>query len=118
MRVLCLFVVILGCLGAERAAAQARRDGRLLITVIDQSNAVLPGATVTISGLEDATRGSTLSLVQTAANGVATIVGLLPGRYTVQAEFQGFEPGTLRDVRVRSGDNRHVIVLAIQGLQD
>jgi hypothetical protein len=118
MRVLRLLAVILGCLVAERAAAQPRRDGRLSVTVIDQSNAILPGATVTISGLEDSTRASTLSPVQTAANGVATMSGLLPGRYTIQAEFQGFEPGTLRDVRVRTGDNRHVIVLAIQRVQE
>src|SRR5437870_1304987 len=105
MRLLCLLAVILGSVGAERAAAQPRRDGRLLLTVIDQSNAVLPGSTVTIAGLEDATRAATVPPVQAAANGVATIDGLLPGRYSVRAEFAGFDPGTLRDVRVRAGDN-------------
>ena len=29
-----------------------------------------------------------------------------PGRYTIGAEFPGFEPGSLRDVRVRTGDNK------------
>src|SRR4029077_16397971 len=49
---------------------------------------------------------------------VATIDGLVPGRYTIQAEFPGFELGVVRDLRVRIGDNRHVIVLAIQRVQE
>jgi hypothetical protein len=102
---------------AAPSFAQAPRDGRLLITVIDQSNAVLAGATVTITGLEPATR-VTLAPVQTQANGVATIPGVPPGRYTIQAEFPGFDPGTLRDARVRAGDNRHIIVLPISKFEE
>src|SRR4030095_8090023 len=45
--------------------------------------------------------------------GIATIPALAPGRYSVKAEFSGFDPGLLKDVRVRPGDNRHVIVLII-----
>src|SRR5215208_2735729 len=82
------------------AQTQTRRDGRLLVTVVDQSNAILPGATVTVTGLDEATRSAAPSPVPTSANGVATIPALLPGRYGVRAEFEGFEPGTLRDVRV------------------
>src|SRR5690348_4305119 len=92
---------------AASAAAQTPRDTRLLITVVDQSNAVLPGATVTATGIEDATR-TAVPPVAAAANGVALIPALVPGRYNVQAEFSGFEPGLLKDVRVRPGDNRHV----------
>src|SRR6266566_3879264 len=100
-------------LGAGAAFAQATRDTRLLVTVVDQSNAVLPAATVTLTGLEDGTRKATLSPVQTGPNGIATVTGLVPGRYSIQAEFPGFDPGTLKEVRLRPGDNRHVIVLAI-----
>ena len=100
------------------ADAQTRRDGRLLITIVDQSNAILPGATVTVSGLEESTRTVAPSPVQTSDNGVATIPGLVPGRYSVQAEFEGFERGTLRDVRVRAGDNRQVMVLVIRRVQE
>ena len=36
------------------AAAQQTRETRMLITVIDQTNAVIPGATVTVIGAEPA----------------------------------------------------------------
>src|SRR5689334_10739160 len=103
--------------GSLPAAAQAPRETRLLITVVDQSNAVLPGATVTATGVEDATR-IPVAPVAAAANGIAILPSLIPGRYNVQAEFSGFEPGLLKDVRVRTGYNRHVIVLVIQKVQE
>ena len=100
------------------AFAQPARDGRLLVTVVDQTRAVIPGATVTVTGLEDATRAVTLPPALTSPEGIATINGVRAGRYIIQAEFTGFDVGFLRDVRVRAGDNKHVIVLAIQGFQD
>ncbi len=111
-------ILALVLLAAAPAVAQAPRDGRLLITVIDQSNGILPGATVSIKGIEDATRAVAIAPVQTQANGVATITGVPPGRYSVQAEFAGFEPGGLKDVRVRAGDNRHIVVLPIAKFED
>ena len=47
---------------ATFASAQAPppRDGRLLVTVVDPSNGVLPGATVTVVGLENATKAVTV----------------------------------------------------------
>ena len=50
--------------------------------------------------------------------GVAALTGLAPGRYSIQAEFPGFETRILKDVQLKAGDNKHVAVLAIQGLQD
>src|SRR6185503_14862054 len=50
--------------------------------------------------------------------GLATIPGLPQGRYSIQAEFPGFDFGLLRDIRVRSGDNKHVIVLPLKRLED
>jgi hypothetical protein len=87
-------------------AAQARRDGRLLITVIDQSNAVIPSVSVTVTGAEDLTRAVAPLVVQTDNAGVATIGSLVPGRYNVAAEFPGFEPGGIRSsafARVTTG---------------
>jgi hypothetical protein len=55
---------------------------------------------------------------KTTDKGVAAIDGLLPGRYAIQAEFPGFEAGTLRDVRVRRGDNKQVVVLAIKRMEE
>jgi hypothetical protein len=109
---------ILLCGLAVPAFAQAPRDARLLVTVVDPSNAVLPGATVTVTGLEDATRNTTLPPTQTLTNGVATFAAVPLGRYTIRAEFPGFAVGTLKEVRLRGGDNRHIIILAIEKFQD
>ena len=102
---------------ASPALAQ-QRDTRMLITVIDQTNAVIPGATVTVSGAEPATQKTEHPPVQTSPNGLATIPGLTPGRYTARAEFQGFFPGVLKEVRIRQGDNRHIIVLLVENFAE
>ena len=97
--------------------AQAPRDGRLLVTVADPSGAIIPHATVTVVDPGDAARTAALKPVTTSERGVAIIEGLAPGRYTVQAEFPGFETGILKDVRVRSGDNKHIVVLPLKKVE-
>jgi len=111
---LTLLLVLFAC----TAFAQTSRDAKLLVTVVDQTRAVLPGATVTVTGLEDATKAVAVPPVKTSDQGIATIPGLRPGRYLIQAEFPGFDIGFLRDVRLRAGDNKHVVVLPLAGLQD
>src|SRR5436309_5480143 len=71
--------------------AQTPRDGRLIVTVIDQTGGVLPGATVTIGGMEDGNKAITIPPVTATEQGVATFTGLRPGRYALKAEFQGFD---------------------------
>src|SRR5262245_48445491 len=102
---------------ASTASAQAPANGTLRVTVVDPSSAVIPGATVTVAGAEDATKAATIEPVQTSDGGVAVLTGLRPGRYTVQASFPGFETRTLADVRVRNGDNKQVAVLAIERVE-
>ena len=108
---------VLGVLWLQPAAAQTPRDGRLTITVADQTGAVIPDATVTVTPQEGTNRAP-LPPQTTSAQGIATFQGLTPGRFTVQAVFPGFETGTVRDVRVRAGDNRQNLALAIQKLED
>ncbi len=111
-------VCALVCAGAGSAAfAQAPRDARLLVTVVDQTRAVLPDAKVTVTGLETATKKDIAS-AQASGQGVATLTGLTPGRYLIQAEFPGFIVGVLPDVRLRAGDNRQTITLALQAMTD
>jgi Carboxypeptidase regulatory-like domain len=100
------------------ASAQQARDTRVLITVVDQTNAVIPGATVTVTGTEPLTQKAEHPPVQTTSNGLATVTGLTPGRYTARAEFQGFFPGVLKEVRLRQGDNRHIIVLLVESFAE
>ena len=114
-----LLLALLVTAGAPPLLAQAPpRDGRLVLTVVDQTRAVIPGAAITITGLDDANKAPALEPSKTTDQGIATIA-LKPGRYLVTAEFPGFDPGVLKDVRIRSAnDNKQMIVLAIQGLQD
>jgi len=61
--------------------------GRILGSVTDQSGGVLPGATVTVL---DVQRGITRALI-TDQSGEYVAPSLLPGSYTVRAEFKGFK---------------------------
>jgi hypothetical protein len=99
------------------ALAQTPGAGTLRVTVVDPSGAVIVGATVTVAGAENATSAATLAPVQTSDMGVATVAGLMPGRYTIQAAFPGFETRLLKDVRVRGGENKQVAVLPIQRVE-
>ena len=99
------------------ASAQTR-PAKLLVTVVDPSGGVIPGAEVTVSGNEDATRKVTIAPMKTTDRGLATVESVAPGRYSVAAEFGGFERAELKDVRLRPGDNKHIIVLPLAGLTD
>lgn len=117
--VVCLALFAMTVIMPRGATAQTTAaTGRLLVTVVDQTGAVLPTATVTIVGQDAATRAKTAAPVTATEAGVATFEGLAPGRYTVQAEFPGFETVTVRDVRVRAGDNRRNVSLPLKRLSD
>jgi hypothetical protein len=102
--------------GAE--GAQSARQGRLIVTVADQTGAVIPGATVTVTLQGGSPSTVTPPSSTTSPEGVATFAALAEGRYTVRAEFAGFEPGSVRDVRVRQGDNRQRVTLSIAKVED
>jgi Carboxypeptidase regulatory-like domain/TonB dependent receptor-like, beta-barrel len=96
--------------------AQTNR-ARAIVTVVDQSGAVVPDATVTLVGLDDATKANTIAPAKTSDKGVATLENLTPGRYAIHADFPGFEQGLLKDIRLRTGDNKHVVVLPIKKME-
>jgi hypothetical protein len=100
------------------AQAQPPRDGRLLVTVVDPTNSVLPGAVVTVVGIENATKVVTIAPVKATDTGLATIERLRPGRYSIQGEFPGFDLGLMRDVRIRAGDNKHILILPLKKVED
>jgi carboxypeptidase family protein len=98
-------------------AAQTSATGTLRVTVVDQTGAIIIGATVTVTSVDASARSAPVAPVLTSASGVAVIEALAPGRYTVQAEFPGFEKHVLPDLRVRSGENKQVAVLTIERMQ-
>lgn len=113
-----LFVVALLVCAAAPAAAQIDRGGKLLVTVVDPSGGVIPNAIVTVTGQDDATKAVALSPASTTNAGVATFESLVAGRYTIQASFDGFRTITVRDVRVKSGDNRQKITLPVKNVDE
>ena len=110
------FIVLALVLGATPVAAQAPRDARAIVTVVDMTGAILPGATVVVTPREP----SGAAGVTVAANdaGVATIPGLKPGRFNIKAEFTGFDAFELSDVRLRAGDNKQQIELELTAFTD
>jgi hypothetical protein len=109
------FCVLPVILNPPKAHAQTPAEtGRVLVTVADPSGAVIPGARVTLAGEDDRTRAAVLAPVFTSSQGLATIEALALGRYTVQAEFAGFETVQVRDYRVRAGDNKRTVTLPIK----
>ncbi|MGH9385308.1 MAG: carboxypeptidase regulatory-like domain-containing protein [Vicinamibacterales bacterium] len=111
------FMLVTALLMPVAGNAQLPRETRALITVVDPSGAVLPGASVSLTGFEDATRSGAALTVTTNDKGLATIGSLRPGRYDIAAQFAGFDDGLLKDVRFRTGDNRHVIALALTRIE-
>jgi hypothetical protein len=114
-----LFLALLLALAPSHQGTQTPRDARATITVVDQTGAIIQNATVTATPI-DAGKSATAGEQKTTTNekGIATIENLAPGRYKIVAEFPGFETRLLPDIRLKSGDNKHVAVLNIQGLQD
>ena len=99
---LCLAALVVGVAGTSAEAGQGRvREGTLRATVSDQTGAMIVGATVALQPLE-ADRAPLEAI--TNERGEVVFTGLVPGRYSVAAQFPGFESRALRDVRVRAGD--------------
>ena len=109
-----LALLLAAAVAAPPAVAQPHQTGTLRIVVKDPSGAVIPNATVTVSGAEPTTRGLVIPDVQSDGQGVATVPNLPAGRYTVSAAFPGFERRALTDVRIRGGETRRDISLPIE----
>ena len=87
------------CLSTAAAGQTRATTGDLGGTIVDQSSAVLPGATVTAQNTET---NHTRSAI-TDERGHFLIPALPPGTYSVRAEMPGFAPRTLDDVVLTLG---------------
>ncbi|HEX2455017.1 MAG TPA: TonB-dependent receptor [Vicinamibacterales bacterium] len=97
--------------------AQAGKDATLQVTVVDETRGVLPGATVTVAGAEASNKATVIPPASTSPQGQVKFENLAPGRYSITAEFSGFQTRTIGDVRIRAGDNKQVVVLPIDRVQ-
>src|SRR5581483_2936555 len=75
---------------------------------VDPSGAVIVGAHVAVGA----------AAVDTGARGEAVFDGLEPGRYAIHVDSPGFDPRELRDERLRAGENRRLVKLAIARLAE
>jgi hypothetical protein len=93
------------------------QTGTLRVIVKDPSGAVIPGASVQVSRTDRALEPAAVDLLSDG-EGIATASALTPGRYAIVAGFPGFETQTIPEVRVRPGDNRREVVLAIKKIDE
>ncbi|HEY7057959.1 MAG TPA: carboxypeptidase regulatory-like domain-containing protein, partial [Vicinamibacterales bacterium] len=94
-------LALLGLLAPGSALAQ-RTNAAVRGTVTDQSKAVVPGATVTITGTDTGLTRTTV----TNADGVYSVSELPVGRYTISVELQGFKTATRTDISLNVADDR------------
>ncbi len=106
-------------LGASPAVAQDRlQSGTLRVVVQDQTGGILPGALLTVKGTERHNSRIAVADVGADTQGVGTVRDLPPGRYAVSVSFPGFETRVLPEVRVRAGDNRRDVTLALEKIDE
>src|ERR1043165_10218756 len=95
------------------AFGQQATSGNLNLTVTDPSNAVVAGATITVTNMETgATRTG-----ETNTSGQAEIQTLNPGNYTVTVEAKGFKKAVSRDITVSVSQTTSVTIPLEIGVQ-
>ncbi len=115
MKLLALLVAAAAVLGSPvRAIAQIGQTATLAGTVTDASGAVLPGATVTVTG--EAVIGGSRTAV-TDGNGVYRFPALPPGTYSVKVELAGFRTVT-QEARLQLGQTITMDAKLDPGLTD
>jgi hypothetical protein len=87
-------------LGAVSVALAQVQTGSILVKVVDEQGAVVPGVTVTISS---PVLVSAQTVATTDASGVHRFPGLVPGNYTVKLDLQGFQSVTRENIIVSVG---------------
>ena len=102
LRHACVVVLTLGVLAGSAAAQDFR--GAIGGRVVDESGAVLPGVTVTVTNKETNVSNDAL----TNETGTYSLVYLTPGTYAVTAELQGFKKVMRDNVAIRLGDRLEV----------
>ena len=90
-------MALCSALVVANASAQSF-TGRIEVTVVDSTGAVLPGATVELTGQQTAN-------TVTDARGEARFLNLAPGKYMVTAKLSGFGDWKNENIMVSTGQN-------------
>src|SRR5437867_7131001 len=92
-------VACLVCAGIPQAASAQVDTGSIVGTVTDQTGAVLPGVTITVTSL---TTGQVRTVV-TGSDGRYQLPGLQPATYSIATDLTGFTPVVRSPVTVNIG---------------
>ena len=100
------------------AAAQVPSPAKLLVTVADPSGAVIPGATVSILGEDAATKGVTPAPVEGVRQRPRDASRTCRSAATRSwRSSRGSSPASSRTFALKSGDNKHVVILKIKSVE-
>src|SRR5437660_3263648 len=99
-----VLTVVFAALFVSVAAYSQGSTGRILGVVTDQSGGNVAGATITIS---DVARGVSQTLT-TDSDGAYVALNLLPGTYSVRAEFKGFKIFERKNILVEVGKDARI----------
>ena len=107
-----IVVALLAAASSVFAQTSASQQAQLRVTVVDQTGAGLPAATVSVTPV-----GGAASDAVADDHGQLTLQSLTPGPVAIHAEFPGFVPfdGT---ATLRRGSNNQEVTLAIAGVQE
>ena len=90
-------VLVLGLLCLSRGVVLAQTGGTITGEVKDQSGALVPNATVTVTNAATNLARST----ESNSAGIYSFPGLIPGRYQVKATAAGFQSAVTNDIELQ-----------------
>ena len=106
------YLVCIVFLAPAAAFAQSPNTATLVVTVLDESGAIIKSAAVSVVNSDTGATRDALS----GDDGTTTVPALaLTGTYTVTVTRQGFKPETIKDLTLRAGETAALRVKLLVG---
>ena len=104
MRRVFIFLILLALGSLSVVHAQQGATSAIRGRIVDQQHAVLPAVSIVVTHAENGTTRETVS----GEDGTFLVPGLVPGRYKITAELQGFSRLTQEDIVLRIGTTQQL----------
>ncbi len=108
---MCFALLALLCTSTFAPALAQNTNGRLIVTVKDQADAIVPGATVTATNAGTGVKNSAV----VNETGVATFPQLAVGEYTVEVEAADFQKAVFEQVKIEVGKEYGLVAALTAG---